>query len=293
MIRSMTGFGEAERETPAGTVRVQIRTVNHRHFHTHFRLSESFENWESELTTLLRARIARGHVRYRLEVDLAPTSAPAPVVLHERVRAYLAALEDLRTTHGLPGEVRLETLLRFGDIFRTSTEGTALPELEDVAAATRSALDAVIETREAEGRALEADLRTSLSAVETALDVVAERAPERLTRERDRLRTAVRELAGGIDVDEERLAREVAYLAERWDINEEIVRLRTHLSQFRGALSGDVEDPVGRRLSFWVQEMLREANTIGSKGNDPVIVEQVVEMKTAIEKLREQVENIE
>jgi uncharacterized protein (TIGR00255 family) len=289
----MTGFGEAERETPAGTVRVQVRTVNHRHFHTHFRLPEAFESWEPEVTSLLRARIARGHVRYRLELDPATSAAPAPVVVHERVRAYLAALEELRATHGLPGEVRLETILRFGDVLRTSTaEGAAL-ELADVAAATRSALEDLVETREAEGRALEADLLTSLSAVESALDIVARQAPERLRRERDRLRAAVQELSAGVDVDEGRLAREIAYLAERWDINEEIVRLRAHLTRFREALSGEVEEPVGKRLSFWVQEMLREANTIGSKANDSAILEQVVEMKTAIEKLREQVENVE
>ena len=125
------------------------------------------------------------------------------------------------------------------------------------------------------------------------LAVVEERAPERLVRERDRLREAVRELAAQVDVDEDRLAREVAYLAERWDINEEVVRFRSHLVAFREALDGEGAEAVGKRLGFLVQEMHREANTIGSKANDAVIAQASVALKEEIERLREQVENVE
>jgi len=122
---------------------------------------------------------------------------------------------------------------------------------------------------------------------------VEARAPARLTAERDRLREQIRELADSEDVDEERLAREIAYLAERWDINEEIVRFRSHLDLFRDTLASDVDEAVGKRLSFVVQEMHREANTIGSKANDAAITRASVAMKEEIEKLREQVENVE
>lgn len=288
----MTGFGEAELETAGGTLNVQVRTVNHRHFHLHFRAPEALERWESEITTILRERIARGHVRYRLEVSAGPATGAALQVDHERVRAYIAGLRDLQEAHDIAGSLDLATLLRLGDVFRVGPPGGEEATLEDVAAVTRTALDRVVETRAAEGAALLEDLTGSLDAIGQALDVIEQRAPERLERERERLRAAVQELAKSAEVDEDRLAREVAYLAERWDVNEEIVRLRAHLASCRETLD-EGSGPVGKRLSFWVQEMHREANTIGSKANDAEITSQVVEMKTAIEKLREQVENIE
>lgn len=292
MIRSMTGFGEAELETAGGTLSVQVRTVNHRHFNVHFRAPEALERWESEITTILRERIARGHVRYRLDVSGGPGAEVALQVDHERVRAYVAGLRELQETHGIAGELDLGALLRLGDVFRVGPPAGEGVTLEDVAAVTRRTIEGVIETRAAEGAALLEDLTASLGAIDGALDVIAERAPERLERERDRLRAAVAELAESVEADEERLAREIAYVAERWDINEEIVRLRAHLAGFRETLD-EGPGPVGKRLSFWVQEMHREANTIGSKANDAQITAQVVEMKTAIEKIREQVENIE
>jgi uncharacterized protein (TIGR00255 family) len=129
--------------------------------------------------------------------------------------------------------------------------------------------------------------------MEAALAAVRERAPERLVAERDRLRAAVRELAGGVAVDEARLAQEIAYLAERWDVNEELVRFASHVSLFRELLAADAAEPVGKRLSFLVQEIHREANTIGSKANDALIAHRVVAIKEEIERLREQVENVE
>jgi len=129
--------------------------------------------------------------------------------------------------------------------------------------------------------------------MDAALDAVELRAPQRLLEERDRLRAAVAELSGDAQLDEDRLAREVAYLAERWDINEEVVRLRSHIEQVRQLVDADGSEPVGKRLGFWVQEMHREANTIASKANDAEVARLAVEIKTAIEKLREQVENVE
>ena len=147
--------------------------------------------------------------------------------------------------------------------------------------------------REAEGARLEDDLKGRLEAMSASLDIVEARAPERLVRERDRLREAVKELSDQVEVDEDRLAREIAYLAEKWDINEEIVRFRSHLELFAEALSGDASAAVGKRLGFLVQEMHREANTLGSKANDAVIGEAAIAMKEEIERVREQVENVE
>jgi uncharacterized protein (TIGR00255 family) len=149
------------------------------------------------------------------------------------------------------------------------------------------------EMREEEGRRLLVDLEGRLDSISDALSIVAARAPERLIAERDRLRNAVRELADGIAVDEGRLAQEIAYLSERLDINEELVRFRSHLELFRELLSASAAEAVGKRLSFLVQEMHREANTIGSKANDAVISHSVIGIKEEIERLREQVENVE
>jgi uncharacterized protein (TIGR00255 family) len=289
----MTGFGEAQRETAAGILIVQIRTVNHRHFHSHFRLPMGAERWEAELTTILRQGIARGHVHYRLSLQAGPEAVRPVEVDHGRVAAYLAALQEIKERHGVTGEVDLSLIARFGDIFQAPPDEIELIPFAEVAEATRQAMAGVLELRGQEGAALAADLRASLSDIEAALAVVEQRAPERLVEERDRMRQAVSELAGDVPVDEERLAREIAYLAERWDINEEIVRLRSHVTQFRGVLDADDEEAAGKRLGFWVQEMNREANTIGSKANDAEVGRQAVEIKAAIERLREQVENVE
>jgi uncharacterized protein (TIGR00255 family) len=293
MIRSMTGYGELQRETKVGVLSLQVRTLNHRSFHAHFRLPAGVERWEIELGQIMRAAIARGHVHYRLDIQTGPEEARPVEVDHARLGAYLAALRGIKERHGLKGEVDLGLVARFNDIFQAPREASEQLAFEEVAEATREVLALVVAMREREGEALARDLRSSLSEIATALDRIEARAPERLVAERDRLRAAVAALAADVPVDEERLAREIAYLAERWDINEEIVRLRSHLAQFSSLLDARSAEPAGKRLAFWVQEMHREANTIGSKANDAEVASLAVVIKTAIEKLREQVENVE
>ncbi len=293
MIRSMTGFGEVQRETAAGIISVQVRTVNHRHFHTHFRLPVGAERWEGDLTQVLRERISRGSVHFRMAFQAAPTAGGMIHVDHARIAAYLQALREIVDEHGLAGDVDLNLITRFSDVFQVPPDELEQMPFDEVAAATREAVAMVVEMREREGKALASDLRDSIGEIGVALDALEVRAPQRLIEERDRLRAAVTELSGDTQIDEERLAREVAFLAERWDINEEMVRLRSHIEQFRAELATDGSQPSGKRLGFWVQEMHREANTIGSKANDAEIARLTVDIKTAIERLREQVENVE
>ncbi|UCF19333.1 MAG: YicC family protein [Gemmatimonadota bacterium] len=293
MIRSMTGFGEVERQTASGQISVQVRTVNHRHFHAHFRMPLAAERWESELTQILRGRIARGHVHYRLGFQLGPGGTPLIQLDHDRLSAYLAAFDEIKRRHGLAGDPDLGLVARLGDVFQAGAEEPEQLAFEDVVEATRAAIDRVIEVRETEGKTLAADLLGATAEMRQALDAIVERAPGRLIDERDRLRAAVADLASEVTVEEERLAREIAWLAERWDINEEVVRLGSHIEQFEALLKSESTEPVGKRLGFWIQEMHREANTIGSKANDTVIAGLVVEIKTGIERLREQVENVE
>jgi len=211
------------------------------------------------------------------------------------VQAYLALFRDMGTRLGVAGEPDLALITRFNDVI-VRDEGEA-DQVEVTPEELRAALDDAarqnLGMRQDEGRRLHDDLEGRLRAIDAALRVVEERAPARLVAERDRLRAAIAELAGGVAVDPDRLAQEVAYLAERWDVNEELVRFRSHNELFRELLAAEAAEPVGKRLSFLVQEMNREANTIGSKANDAAISHRVVAIKEEIERLREQVENVE
>ena len=294
MIRSMTGYGEARRDTPAGTLWAEVRTVNHRHLNANLRLPLSLQRWESEAREWLRTHFSRGHVNATVRVEV-PAGTPRGLKLdEERVRAYLAVLEQLRERFGVSGTADLATFARFPDVFvRDEGEPDAEVPADDLRAVLEEAAAANVRMREGEGRRLHDDLEGRIVAIEASLDVIAELAPDRLVAERDRLRQAVQELAGGVAVDEQRLAQEIAYLAERWDINEELVRFRAHNAAFRELLDADSAEAVGKRLSFLVQEMHREANTIGSKANHAGIAHRVVAIKEEVERLREQVENVE
>lgn len=295
MIRSMTGYGDAERETPLGTLRVEMKTVNHRFLSTNLRLPSALDRHEAQIRDWLREELTRGHVNYSLRLDPVGDDGDEPrLVLNEsRARQYHRVLTDLKSTLELPGEIDLALMARFNDLVeREETEAAEVP-LEALCEVTLAATRAVVSMREAEGTRLRADLEARLEAIEGALAEIRERAPRRLTTERDRLREAVRELAEGAGVDEDRLAREIAMLAERWDISEEIVRLESHIGMFHSLLEEPSAEPVGKRLSFLVQEMLRETNTIGSKANDAAIEHGVVAIKNEIERLREQADNVE
>jgi uncharacterized protein (TIGR00255 family) len=297
MIRSMTGYGEAERDTPAGHLRLEVKTVNHRFFNSSVKTPPGFDRFERELTEVFRAHVSRGHVSAYLSVDRNRRGVEGTGGVRvdlERARGYKEALEAIQEELAIPGMVDMRMLCHFGEIFRApDPEGAPTVEAEVLVEMAEEAAGALVALREAEGARLHDDLAGRLEAMAAHLATVAERAPDRLVRERDRLRGAIRELTEQVEVDEDRLAREIAYLAERWDINEEIVRFRSHIELFREALDSHSAEPVGKRLGFLVQEMHREANTIGSKANDQAIAEASVALKEEVERLREQVENVE
>jgi uncharacterized protein (TIGR00255 family) len=291
----MTGWGESARDTPAGRLRVEIKTVNHRHFNASLRTPHGFDRYEADIQAWLRAELARGHVSYSLSIDRNGGGADElPELDLQRAGRYRDLLRRLKEELGLAGDVEVGHVARFGEIFR-APEQEDTPELDPqlIREITEDAVRAVIVMRESEGRRLADDLEGRLAAIATQLELVAQRAPERLMQERDRLRALVRELSEQDTVDEERLAREIAYLAEKWDINEELVRFRAHVEHFRETLGAPADEPVGKRLGFLVQEMHREANTIGAKANDVAIARASVAIKEEIERLREQLENVE
>ncbi len=297
MIRSMTGFGEAEEVTEAGVARVEIKTVNHRFFNANMRTPPGFDYFQGDIQTWLKLFLSRGHVTYTLSIDrdAATANDTLPELDLERAKRYGELLETLRRELGVEAPVDLSHLSRFGEIFRAPEreDTSAQVEGEVIRRLTQAAAAEVVASREAEGIRLQRDLEEHLLAIDEALVRVEAYAPERLVAERDRLRAAVAELTEAHTVDEDRLAREIAYLAEKWDINEEIVRFRSHVELFNEALQADASEPVGKRLGFLVQEMNREANTIGSKANDAQIAQTAVTLKEEVERLREQLENVE
>ncbi len=292
MIRSMTGYGSAAVTREDGTVTVEARSVNSRGLKVVVKAPPGVEGRESELRALAESRARRGRLDLFVRVEGAPATGGASLD-EARVREVLDACARLRDHFGVSGEPDVASLLRVGGIFCKAGEGAEfVPELQDVKRAAAAALDLLVEMRDGEGARLEVDLRGRLAGLREAIDGAEAMAPERLARERRRLRDAVADLAGK-DLDEDRLLREIALIADRWEISEELVRARSHVEAFEEFLEAPIDEPVGRRLGFLVQELQREFNTLGAKANDSRISRLVVEAKNEIERLREQVENVE
>jgi uncharacterized protein (TIGR00255 family) len=293
----MTGFGEASRETPLGQLRATVKTVNHRFFNAHFRTPSGFDRFETEMQGWLKGFFFRGHVNLTLALERhrGPGSQELPELDLEKAHHYHNLVTELKTELALPGDVELSALLRFGDVFQAPEAARAEDEIDTalLRELVEEAASAALDMRREEGRRLMEDLIGRLDVMGERLTFIEDRAPERLLAERDRLQASILELSQLEEVDEDRLAKEIAYLAERWDINEELVRFRAHLEAFRQTLDEKSDEAVGKRLGFLVQEMHREANTIGSKANDLEIGHASVAIREEIERLREQLENVE
>ena len=287
----MTGFGAAEGPVSGGQLQIELRSVNHRQLSLQLKVPAELQALEVELRERLRSRIARGHVTVSarwVDAPAGPTTVRLDVT---RAREVVAALRELKRALKLRGDIDLGWVARHPDVLVTETGRERAVEPGAVLAVVDRAVDGLLAMRAAEGAALARELAGQLDALAAALASVEARAPARIVAERDRLRAAVGQLLDGVRLDEARLAQEIAVIAERLDIAEEIARLKTHLAAAGGALADAA--PVGRQLSFLGQEMLREINTIGSKANDAEIAHTVIAMKGELEKFREQLENLE
>ncbi|MDX2183918.1 MAG: YicC/YloC family endoribonuclease [Gemmatimonadaceae bacterium] len=289
----MTGFGSAEGPVGGTTVGVELRTVNHRFFNPNLKLPGRFARFEADVREALRKRVARGHIACTVRIVRDGESMPVRIDA-ERFGAFVAQLRELQRAHGLVGDVDVATVARMpGLIVDAGAEDEDAGTVEEMLAVVEAAITALNEMRAQEGARLATVLHERLGLMETAMARVAARAPERLVAQRDRLRASVQELAGGVAVSEDRLAQEIAVLADRLDVHEELDRFRSHLTAFRDALNDTSGEAVGKRLGFLVQELLREANTTGSKANDAAIAREVITVKEELERVREQVENLE
>jgi uncharacterized protein (TIGR00255 family) len=291
MISSMTGFGAAEGAIGVARASVEIRSVNHRFFSPSLKLPQALARWEGEVREILRQKIARGHVTLTARLDRA--AGTQTVIDEARVAQYATALKELKKKHALGGEVDLATVLRMPDVVAVPTEDLDAGAGEALAAIVNQAVANLVSMRRSEGAQLATFLLERVGAVESRLARIETRAPIRLKEHHERVKRTVSELIGGAGADPQRVAQEIAILADKLDVAEELDRFRSHLAAFRETSRSQTADPVGKRLGFILQEMVREANTIGSKASDAQIQEDVIAIKEELERIREQVENLE
>jgi len=293
MIKSMTAYGRGEAEAPNQKWVVEFRTLNHRFLELSLNLPKRLWGLEDRLRKLIKSRIPRGRVEMQLTWESLGDKALTLKVEPALARQTAAMLQAINAAAGLTELLRLEHLLHFSDLFITK-ENQEL-ELEEtweaVSMAVTRALDVLDQMRLTEGAALAADLALNLDAIRREVARIQAQAPLLPQLWREKVSARLAELVGETGVDETRLAQEVAFLAERRDLAEELARLESHLTQFGETL--ETQGPVGRKQEFLLQEMLREANTIGSKAGDLLITQAVLEIKGCLERLREQVQNIE
>jgi uncharacterized protein (TIGR00255 family) len=287
----MTGYGEAEGPVGTARVTVEVRTVNHRFFSPSIKLPSAYGRWEADVREAMRLRVSRGHVTLSARAERSATTLAS--INEARVASVVAELRALQVRFDLDGGVDLATVLRMPDVLAAPKEDEDVGTAAELVSIVERALDGLGRARSEEGARLATVLQERLDVVAESLARIAVRAPERVIAQRDRLRTAVRELTEGLAVDEQRLAQEIAILADRLDVSEEMDRFRSHITAFRTVLAQPGGEPAGKRLGFLLQEMLRETNTTGSKGADAAILHDVVAIKEELERIREQVENLE
>jgi uncharacterized protein (TIGR00255 family) len=292
MIASMTGFGRGEARKGGITISVELRTVNNRFLEVSSRLPRSLSLRENDVKELIRRRISRGKVNVIANVEREGNGSAGLGINSSAAKSYYKLLVQLRKTLKLKETVKLEHMLQFSEIFeQQEIGGTDEKEWEVLQESLEAALEALAEMRRAEGGELERDFRARIALLDEKLSEIGRLSVEQVPAERIRLRERVSQLIDKTPVDEGRLELELALLADRLDVTEECVRFRSHNKFFLEALT--LPDPAGRKLNFLIQEMNREANTIGSKSSATEIAHLVVSMKEELEKIREQLQNIE
>ena len=291
-VRSMTGFGLAEARTPSGFYRVEIRGVNNRFFDLQLRLPRIFSNLEQNIKKEISKAISRGSVSVFISSDR--ENEPLRLAWDKAaVENYIRIFRDIKKTFSLAGDIMLSDVLHFSDLVKmTPVQYDDKILHRHIGPLISKALENYRKSRETEGALIVKDLKKNIAEILRLLDHVEKRAPLRLREYSRELAARIAKLcAETIKPDEARLATEVALMADRLDVSEECVRLRAHVKTFSQDFAGD--EPVGKHMNFLIQEMNREANTIGSKANDTVISQLSVKLKESIEKIREQIQNIE
>ncbi len=290
MPRSMTGYGRGETTSHALDILVEVKAVNNKFLDSNIRIPKELSALEDRLRKMVTANLDRGKIDMFITVDWLE-GAPRKVVVDKALaKAYHEAMTELAAEIGMPSDIGVSRLASFPDVINIKDVPPNIEEIWEVLKeSAQKALEALVAMRESEGRTLVEDLKARISTVSERLSEVEVLLPEGVPAYREKLMKKLEEIK--MTVDETRFAQEAALMAEKCDCTEETVRLRSHISQFKGMLK--VEGPIGRKMDFLVQEMNRETNTIGSKSQDVRITGLVLELKSEIEKIREQIQNIE
>jgi len=292
MLKSMTGFGRSEGETSLGKVFVESRSVNHRYCDINIKLPRRLTPFEARIKELIRSQVSRGRIDVSLKLDTGGEEKVQLNVDFHLAEQYYRALQTLKERLRLKDKITLELLAGAKDLITAKEESIDLePYWEEIVPILKRSLWDMDEMKRLEGESLAQDLRQRLEKIAQELESIKQQYRSHLDAYRDRLHERLRSLLGGIEVDSYRFQQEIAFLAERTDVTEEIVRAESHLSQFFALLEAD--EPVGRKMDFLLQEINREVNTVSAKANVAEMSQRVVEVKAELEKIREQVQNIE
>lgn len=292
MLRSMTGYGRGHQVVGNYDITVEVKSVNHRYFEFSSRIPKAYQFLEEKIKTAVQNGCSRGKVEASVSIQLIGGGENEVTLNVDITRGYLAALRSSAGELDLLDDLRLSDLVQFPDIFTVRKRELDPEEMwEAVRGVAEEAVNSFVRMREREGRQLKEDLVGRLENIAGTLSFIEERAPVLKEEYYNRLYQKITELLADKNIDETRLVTEAAIFADRVAIDEETVRLRSHLKQFAELLETD--QPVGRKLDFLVQEMNRETNTIGSKCQDVDITRRVVDIKSEIEKIREQIQNLE
>ena len=292
MVRSMTGYGRSQQTIDGLNIQVELKSVNHRYFEYGSRIPRAYNFLDDKLKSFLQTRVSRGKVDVTVYIEAAGDATAEVTVDHAVAKATLEALTELRDTYGLKDDISTMALARMPDVLKTRPV-----ELDEeavwnaVKTVLEEATDRFVAMREAEGEKLKADVLSRADFILEKVAVVEERNPQTVKEHMEKVEKRMRELLDTATVDEGRLLTEAALFADKIAVAEETVRLRSHIDQLHTLM--DSKEAVGRKLDFLVQEMNREANTTGSKAQDLELARVVVDIKAELEKIREQIQNIE
>lgn len=293
MIRSMTGYGRATGTFDGMDITLEIKSVNHRYFEFSSRVPRNYGFLDEKLKSFFQGKIARGKVECYLQIDTAGQQETVVKLNRSLAQGYINAYNELSEAFGIENDIKVSDMARVGDIFSVSKEPEDEEQIcSDVLSVAEQALERFMDMRTAEGEKLRDDISSRLDFILEKVSFIEQRSPQTVKEYNDKLLARMREVLADVHVDEQRLLTEAAIYADKIAVAEETVRLRSHIDQFRKFFDEN-GGAIGRKMDFLVQEINREINTIGSKAQDIEIARCVVDVKAEIEKIREQVQNIE
>ncbi|HBF35795.1 MAG TPA: YicC family protein [Firmicutes bacterium] len=292
MALSMTGYGRGVFTSEDYTITIDLKSINHRYLELYFKIPKNYNFLEDKIRREISGKISRGKVEISVIIEQFSSIEDQVELNQSFMRSYLKIIGELKENFGIEGEIDLKTIVALPELFEYHQPDIDQEKLfENVRQALDMALHSLIDNRKTEGKGLCRDVREKLATLENYRMTLLARAPKVVAAYQEKLAKRIGELTEGIEVDPSRLATEIAIFADKSDITEELVRIESHLGQFQQIL--EITEPIGRRMDFLIQELNREINTVGSKASDITIAQLVINFKAELEKIREQIQNIE